>query len=455
MLYGDKRMSQTMNTASLQRQFSVFAAELDPHTLPEPVSLVAKRAMLDTIGVMALGADHQEVQALKAVYAGTPGDACLVGGGNSDWEVAALINGMAAHIWDFDDTSYTGIMHGSAVILPALLAAADHIGSTSDDVLAAFVAGSEVAYTLGEVTGHGHYFRGWWSTATLGIVGATVAISRLLTREVDVIESALGLACAASGGSRKAIGTSSKPYLAGDAARRAIAFARMAHGGLTGPKNSLAGPNGFLDLFSEGVQQTEPVGTRWRLLEPGLLFKRYPVCSAAHAAVDCMLELVETTGLTSDDVESVVAEVPDLVATSLMFDRPSTRLEAQFCLPYALSCAIVRRKLTTADLADEEIGCDSKQRLMDRIRMVAVDDLSTDEMRHRYPESARLKVTLKDGREFVQSCLEAYGMPQRPLSDEDVISKFSACTGIGQFSVAQLSEADFPALAREAFCGVL
>jgi 2-methylcitrate dehydratase PrpD len=440
-----------MTTPSLQRNFAEFAANLDVQSLPDQVSWAAKRAIIDTLGVMALGAKHPELQTLKGVYADSKGTACLVGGGQSDWETAALVNGMAAHIWDYDDTSYTGIMHASAVILPALLATADYLGSSSDDVLAAFVAGSEVAYTLGEVTGHGHYFRGWWSTATLGLVGATVGVSRLLTREVDVIESALGLACVASSGSKKAIGTSGKPYLVGDAARRAIAFARMMHAGLSGPKNALEGKGAFLDLFSEDIQSAEPVGKRWRLLEPGLLHKRYPVCSAAHAAIDLMVEMTEKSGISADNVESIVAEVPDLVAKSLMFDRPGSQKEAQFCLPYALSCALTSGGVRPADLSESEIRSEAKQRLMQKVQMIAVDDLSTDEMRNRYPESARLKVTLKDGRILSGFCPEAYGMPRRPLSDEDLIAKFASCVGIDQFTVLQLRDGDLTSIARELF----
>ena len=438
-----------MKTPSLQRQFAEFAANLDARSLPDQVSWAAKRAVIDTLGVMVLGAKHKDIQTLKEVYADSKGIAYLVGGGQSDWEAAALVNGMAAHIWDYDDTSYTGISHASAVILPALLATADYLGSSSDEVLTAFVAGSEVAYTLGEVTGHGHYFRGWWATTTQGLVGATVAVSRLLTRDVDVIEAALGLACAATSGSRKAIGTSAKPYLVGDAARRAIAFARMTQAGLSGPKNALEGKGAFLDLLSENVRSVEPVGKRWRLIEPGLLQKRYPVCSAAHAALDLMVEMVEKSGVSADNVEEIVAEVPDLVATSLMFDRPVSLKEAQFCLPYALSCVLSSGGLGLADLGESEIRSEAKALLMEKVRMIAVEDLSTDEMRSRYPESARLKVTLKDGRTLSGFCPEAYGMPQRPLSDEDLVAKFASCVGLNEFTVSQLRACDLTRIARE------
>lgn len=440
-----------MITSSLQKELAGFAANLELKSLPDSLRWVAKRAVIDTIGVMVLGGTHPEVQTLKRVYASAGGNVSLVGGGRSDWETAALINGMAAHVWDFDDTSYTGIMHASAVIVPALLATADQIDSSSEDIVAAFIAGSEVAYVLAEMAGHGHYFRGWWSTATFGLIGATVGVARLLGRNADVIEAALGLACTAAGGTRKAFGTSAKPYLVGDAARRAIAFGRMAGAGLSGPPNALAGDGAFLDLFSAKVVLSEPVGVRWRLLEPGLLQKRYPVCSAAHAAIDLMIELVETAGVAAGQVESIVAEVPDLVARSLIFDRPRSRQEAQFSLPYALSCALAHGNLDTADLNEAEIRSDAKQRLMEKVRMVAVDDLSTDEMRNRYPESARLIVNLSDGRSISRFCPEAYGMPQRPLSDDDLARKFSACVGGDPFSSSSLRDADLIATTRLLF----
>ncbi len=50
----------------------------------------------------------------------------------------------------------------------ATLAVAEECGADEDELLRAFVAGWEIAYTLAYMCTHCHYFCGWWSTATLG-----------------------------------------------------------------------------------------------------------------------------------------------------------------------------------------------------------------------------------------------------------------------------------------------
>jgi hypothetical protein len=64
---------------------------------------------------------------------------------------------------------------------------------------------------------------------------------------------------------------------------------------------------------------------------------------------------------------------------------------------------------------------------MDKVTVIEADDLSTDKMLSLYPESARLSLSLKDGRTLQGFCGEAYGMPGRPLSDDDLQKKFSGC----------------------------
>ena len=55
---------------------------------------------------------------------------------------AALINGVAAHVLDYDDVSLDG--HPSAVLVPAILAQGEANRSSGAEMLTAYVAGFEV-----------------------------------------------------------------------------------------------------------------------------------------------------------------------------------------------------------------------------------------------------------------------------------------------------------------------
>lgn len=422
-------------TRPIARQFAEFAC--DCPAVPVEVTHAADRALLDTLGAIVAGGGHASTQMAAGAIPHHTGRATLATGGTADAETAALINGMAAHVWDIDDTSYTGIMHGSAVILPAVLAVAQEIDADADTLRHAFVTGSEITYVLADLCTHDHYFHGWWSTVTFGVVGATAAVAVLLDLNPDQMVAAIGLAASASGGGKAVFGTDGKPFLVGDAARRAVSFARMGKAGLGGPERVFEDDRGYLKLLNGGradMSTLDTLGVRWRLVDPGLLFKTNPVCSAAHAAIDQMVTLMAELNARPDQIADIRAEVPQLVRISLVYPDPQTPQQAQFSLPYAVACAALHGRVRFEDLLPEALHSDDKTSLMTKIRTEAAADLSTDEMRSKYPESVRLTVSLTDGRCATGFCGTSRGMPENPQSDAELIAKFDtalAYAGLG------------------------
>ena len=439
-------------TQSIVRQFACFACTLPE--IPGGVLHAADRAMLDTLGAMIAGGAHPATRALAGALPLHEGPATLATGGTSDTESAALINGMAARVWDIDDTSYTGIMHGSAVNLPALFALAAETAADTDLVRRAFVIGSEITYVLADLCTHDHYFHGWWSTVTFSLTGATAAAGVLLGLTEDQMTAAIGLAAAASGGGKAVFGTDGKPFLVGDSARRAISFARMAKAGLGGPENVFEDDRGYLKLLNGGkanMNALTTLGQRWRLIDPGLLFKTNPVCSAAHAAIDQMGALMTELDTKAEDIAEIQAEIPELANISLVFPDPRTPQQAQFSLPYALACVALHGRVRFEDLLPGNLRTPEKTDLMARVHTKAAPDLSSDEMREKYPESARLCVRLKNGRTADGFCGTARGMPDNPQSDADLIVKFEtalAYAGRGGKVEARLGDNPVKTLAR-------
>ncbi len=411
-------------------QFGQWCESVEYSALPDNVRRVANRAILDTIGVIAAGGRHQLIKKLLGVVGNQPGDSTLIGGSKVSSQVAALVNGTASHVYDFDDTSYTGIMHASAVILPAILAVADEIGSDRKELITAFVVGSEISYTIAECATHSHYFKGWWSTGTLGLIGATAAVSKLYGLDSEKIATAIGLAVAGSCGTKAIVGTDGKSFFVGEAARRAVDFAKSAAVGISGPHDAIESSRGFVALLNGGIFEYEHVSTlgqRWRLVDPGILFKLYPVCSAAHSLIQETAALMDEAQSTESDVASVICCVPELVNISLVYDKPLNIQQAQFSVPFAVTCALRFGAVRLGDLNNDFIQLPETIATMSRVSTKVGSDLSTDEMRKKYPESARVTLILKDGRKFEGLCGEAYGMPGRPLSDADLSHKFCGC----------------------------
>lgn len=418
-------------TLSLSRRFAHWATTVNLAQPNDELRSAAHRAIMDTVGVCVAGSHHPKVAALQKQFAGSSGSAHMIGTpGQVAAPCAALVNGMAGHVWDFDDTSYTGIMHGSTVILPAALAVAEDLQLGSDAFCAAFIVGSEIAYTLGDICTHQHFFKGWWSTANFAMIGATAAVCRLMGLSADQTASAIGMAAASAGVGKAITGTDAKPFMAGEAAQRSIIFVRAAAAGLSGPEQVFEDSRGFFYLLNDDIAEiteADTLGVRWRLCEPGLLFKRNPVCSAAQAAIELMAELMKQAKATPYDINDIRAEIPDLVDKSLVYPDPVTPQEAQFSLPYALACAALYGNVRLEDLEPGCIQTPEKRAIMAKVQYVAAPDLSTEEMRNSAPESARLTITLKDGRVLKGTCLEATGMPGRPLSDSNLFAKFRKC----------------------------
>ncbi len=441
----------------ITQRFAQWAASLSTADIAPDVHRVAHRAMLDTLGVMIAGGASADIRQLAGIWPNRNGACGLATGGMADAELAALINGSAAHFWDFDDTSYTGIMHGSAVVFPVVLALAQETGASDEEARTAFIIGSEITYVLADIATQQHYFHGWWSTVTFGLIGAAAAAARLLGCDEVQIAQAIGMAAAAAGGGKSVFGTNAKPYLAGEAAQRAIRFARVISAGMSGPSDGIEGQTGFLHLLNNDVAapaQVETLGQRWRLVDPGLLIKLYPVCSAAHAAIEEIARLTHHAGISPDDIDTIRLDVPKLVRISLVHDNPETPAEAQFSLPFAAACAILNGAVRLQDLNIETIHSVGIHTLMRKTRIYEADDLSTDEARRQFPESARVRVLLKDTTKRTGFCGEAYGMPGKPLSDEDFLQKVQDCLAFADCSAtaARIHHTDLLLLAAH-LCG--
>lgn len=79
-----------------------------------------------------------------------------------DVQTAALINGVASHADDYDDTHRDNPIHPSGPVLSALLALAEWKGPVNGrDFMTAFVAGVEAECKLGVSVYPEHYNVGW------------------------------------------------------------------------------------------------------------------------------------------------------------------------------------------------------------------------------------------------------------------------------------------------------
>jgi len=116
--------------------------------------------------------------------------------GVDDYLMCSTVNGVLAHSLDYDDTHLPSILHPSASIVPASLAAAELAGATGAQTIAAIAAGLEICVRLGmagydETTRNSMFFeRGQHATSICGAIAGAASAAKLLGLDADGIAHA-------------------------------------------------------------------------------------------------------------------------------------------------------------------------------------------------------------------------------------------------------------------------
>ena len=415
-----------------------FVCALDLDLVPEAVVDEARRCVLDTLGVIVAGRKGGLARATAehARQAYSEGSAHILGSAITLHPMgAALVNATAGHANDFDDTSYTGIMHGSVAVLPAALAMAEQQGLGGRQLLEAFIAGVEVEYAIAEFCTTHLYFKGWWSSGVYGSLGAAAAAARILGLDHCRTAHALSIALGNTSGMKVFFGSDAKPLGAGMAACTGIEGALLAAAGLTGPNDVFEGDNGFLSLFNDNRHANATglrLGDKWRLTDPGILFKSYPVCSAAQAGAELTARLIERHQLQRSDIVGVACEVPPLVDISLVYSNPQTIRQAQFSMQYAIGCILAFGDIKLTHLTEDVLADAELQRQMQKVTMQVPEYLATDDsVQQRCPEGAGVTITTRSGEAYGDFLERPTGMPGNPISTQALVDKFRACLMYG------------------------
>ncbi len=304
----------------------------------------ARLALVDFLACALAGSRDPTVATVRTAMGDTPGRSPVIGSTRpAEPQLAALLNGYAGHVLDYDDVHASVRGHPTTVIVPALFAALDSEAPPSAEAfLAAYLVGLETMAHLGRAIGPAHYERGFHATATLGPLGAAAAIAHLRTFSAETTAVALGLGAMQAAGLRLQFGFDAKPLHAGLAARNGLMAACIAEAGLSGAPESLAGANGFLEVYGFGEARPERIleewGAPWQILRPGLTLKAFPCCTAAHP--------VAVAGLAFHrdgwrDAARATITFPPGGDAALVVRAPRTGIEARFSPEYILAAALV------------------------------------------------------------------------------------------------------------------
>ncbi|ACS87271.1 MmgE/PrpD family protein [Musicola paradisiaca] len=416
-----------MNNA--QAQLAAFICQTRFSDFPAELVERCKRHILDTLGAALAGVDSDVYRAVdRALSEPAPETGAVLWGRNSVASIrqAALLNGVAAHMYELDDTG--GCDHSGAVVLPAVLAMLPACPQpvSGQDLIRAVVIGYEVGRRVLEACGgySPHNGAGWHSTATCGVFGAAAAAASLLRLPQEKMVAALGLAGSFSGGLWAFIhdGSQSKKLHAGRAAEGGVLAALLANESVSGP-TQLFEPvwGGFLStLAANGAQPealTQDLGQVWKLLRCSI--KPYASCRGVHSAIDALNVLLTRIDGDADAIEQIsVSLSPFLHGMCGNCDLDSLAA-AQMSLPYALAARLVHGH------AGLNAYLDGNRQHPGIAPMLARIELRLDPQQDSDSEPL-LTLTTRRGERFSHRVEIALGSPHNPLSDAALLEKFTA-----------------------------
>lgn len=416
------------------QELARFVVRLDGATLGGEIVALAKGLVLDHLGCAARGSRSPTAAAcarmLAAIAAAQEPATAVVGGLPVRAEWAIFANGVAAHSIELDDTHSASSSHPGVVVLPAALAAAELAGSSGADLLAAVVAGYEVAGRVGRALDPAAvYARGFHPTAIVGPLAAAATVGKLLGLCESELAHALGIAASTSAGRLEFLhdGSWTKRFHPGHAGHSGYLAARLAEAGFTGPVTAFEGRDGMLRGYGAADREhllVEGLGDPFELEQTSI--KPHACCRYSQGPIDLAIALAREHDLRPEAIERVRVAIASpgliLVADPPEHKRvPRSEVEAQFSLPFALGLAIARRR---AGL--EEHGAEARADAAVLAVAARVEVRSTPELDARFPACwpAELEIELHDGRTLRARLDHPRGDPENRLSPAELSAKF-------------------------------
>ena len=418
----------------LTQQLAAFVIDTRDSDVPAAVMDGARDALLDTLGCTLAGSldEGAEIAQRWVMETGARAQATVLGTHLSTSPAeAAFANGLAAHALDFDDAMVTLRGHPTAPMLGSGLAVGEATNASGKAVLAAISIGLEVGGKLGPAFGAGHYMKGWHSTATVGVFGATAVAARLWGLTVAQLQTAWGIAASEMSGLIRNFGTMTKPFHAGHAARSAVMAAWMAKNGFTADDHIFDGKNNLFDTYAgaDAVPLTSTLahlGKPWEMLTPGIYVKRYPCCYCNHRPVGGMFELIKQHHIKADEVTKVRIGFLPGADTPLIHRDPHTGLEGKFSMEYNAAATVLDGKLVMETFTDAMVQRPQIRAFMPRVERFYIPSEKTFSGTTGYTE---IEMETTRGT-FKLHIDKVPGSPEWPMTPAERAEKFLDCAGL-------------------------
>jgi len=384
----------------------------------------AKDVVLDTIGAMLAGSMLEENVNLARLVSrpSEDGKSTLIGhSGKAQPMMAALSNATAGVALEVDEGSRLGGGHPGIHVAPAAFAIGEEKGSTGKQVLESIIAGYEVTSRIGGATRSRHEIH---SHGTWGTLGSAAASALLMGFDADGVRSSINLAASMSPANTWTPcfeGATIRNLYPGRSNFQGILAANLSQCGFTGIND---GPTDiYSSVLGEGFDAEQAVAGLGHLGEYRIqqnYFKMHACCWYNHPVLDAVEDLLGREKFQASEVVTIKVEAPPMAAT-MANPHPANMLSAKFSIPYAVAAAIVHGTTGVDAFYPQMVEHPQIPSLAEKVDVQT--DGNMDLRRYDYP-TAKVTVTLSDGRNLRQEVAAHRGDSRNPVHHEELQGKF-------------------------------
>lgn len=416
---------------TLSEKIADFALQTRITDIPESVIEYGKTVLMDVFGVALTSVDLTHAKAIRKTLEElqSTGNCTLWGlKEKANLADAVMHNSCLIHGADYDDTHIAGFVHPSAPIVSTAITCGEMVNASGQEILEAMVVGWEIIIRLGLATlGRGDDI-GFHTTGLIAPFASVCTAARLLKGSKETLVNALGICGSQAGALQEFLnsGAQVKKLHPGWGSHSAIYAFLLAKNGLSGPPKVFEGNFGLWKTHfgnTNGLSEAfEDLGVNWHI--EGIAFKMYPICHDTHSFVDCAIRVMNREGFTADQIRHVECRIEprcyDIVCLPLQEKtRPENDFIMRFSLQYVVAAAFVFGCVTPAEI-DVNLGKDIRVLdMIDKIECIADPDKENPGYLPGW-----IKITLDDGREFVEQQLYEAGSFENPIDVRRVREKY-------------------------------
>jgi 2-methylcitrate dehydratase len=418
---------------SITHQMAQFARGLQYKDIPADAVREAKRFLLDSVGCALAAVPKEDMQAAHRHVVGLGGtpEATVIGSGHRTNVVnAALMNALLVRALDYNDIYWEQDPSHPSDIIPAALAAGEVTHRDGREVLVGILIAYELEMRWCLAATPGVREVGWHHATLTQFVSPFVA-ARMLGLNEDQTVAAAGI----SGSSHFTLGgvvaghlTNMKNTADPMATEAGVRAALLAREGYTGPVEVIEGKEGLYEVLNNVAWSTDALldglGKEFLITQCG--YKAFPTEALTHQPITAVLNICHAHDVTAEDVAEVHVRTTtrgaDILSDPSKY-QPTTKETADHSLPYCIAAAIADGNVLPSSFEEKKLRDPRIWALLPKIKVVA--DPEIDGL---FPAVKRaiVRITTTGGASYEEQVDHAKGRPQNPMSDDEIVAKFSA-----------------------------